>query len=80
MATYERRIDALGGTYAGPGTYADGHSDALTAACEIAQEADDVITELVECIDDLLSGGYPLAQWAGYAEKLTAGIKHRRDA
>lgn len=72
MPTIERQIDALGG--------ADSHPEfvaALDAAAPIAAEADALVEELMEWIEDILTG-VPLATWATEAQIMLARLKHRR--
>lgn len=91
MPTVAREIDALGGTFDG---YADdrggqyepayidgynaGHLNALEAADPIAEFADALIEELLECIDDALTGAYPLNRWCTNAATLISRARSRR--
>jgi len=83
MMTYERRIDALGGTAASVSAYDmaynDGHSDALEAAIAIGQDADTMIAELMEALDDiLLSRRSSLSTWVKETELLLSRIRARQ--
>lgn len=78
MATYARRIDALGGTDSEQSEdWNEGYHAALSSADPIAEEADDVIGELVELIDDILNGYRKLGDWASIAETTISRIKSR---
>lgn len=78
-ATYERRVDALGGADAQKSDdWNDGYSEALVDASMIAAEADEVIGEAIELIDDLLNGYRKLADWANAAEQFALRHKVRR--
>ena len=73
MPTIERQIDALGGNDA-----PDGYSDALTDCLPIAADADALVEELIEVIEDVLYGRQTLIRWAEDAETMLARLKHRR--
>lgn len=78
MATYYLRIDALGGKDNQQSEdWNEGYGAALSDACDIAEEADDVIGELVELIDDILNGYRKLGDWAAVAETTIGRIKSR---
>jgi hypothetical protein len=83
MISYARKIDALGG-----GAHEDdhdalvhtsGYNEAIGHATEIAEDADAMIAELYETINDLLQpGGYTtLKAWANDAETLLTRIRGR---
>lgn len=93
MPTVAREIDALGGTFDGysddrgsqfsPGYvsgYNAGHTAALDAANEYAENADALIEELMECVTDILDGRRLLEQWTSEARTLVRRAKTRRDA
>ena len=75
MPTIERQIDALGGS-----DTPDGYSDALAAALPIAADADALVEELIEVIEDVLYGRQTLSRWAADVEAMLARLKHRRAA
>jgi hypothetical protein len=79
MPTFARRIDALGGTESDQSEdWNDGYSAALREATDIAEEADDVISELVGSIEDFLSGNFShLPRFAEEAETLCRRINER---
>lgn len=78
MATYARTIDALGGEDDEKGeSWNEGYHFALSEAVDIAEEADDVIAELIELIDDILGGYRRLGDWAAVAETTIGRIKSR---
>ena len=79
MPTIERQIDALGGAHTSP-EYGDGYSDALTDCLPIAADADALVEELIEVIEDVLYGRQTLSRWAADAEAMLARLKHRRAA
>lgn len=76
MPTIERQIDALGGAHTSS-EYGDGYSDALTDCLPIAADADALVEELIEVIEDILDGA-PLAKWASGAGSMIERLKHRR--
>lgn len=84
MPTIEREIDALGGAQEGSGEYNggyhDGYSAALTDAMEVAANADALVEELLECIDDVLRGSIGLERWASQARTLHQRASSRRAA
>lgn len=73
MPTIERQIDALGGS-----DDPDGYSDALADCLPIAADADALVEELIEVIEDFLYGRQALIRWAADAEAMLARLKHRR--
>lgn len=78
--TYERRIDALGGTEPGQSEdWNDGYGAALELATEIGADADAMIAELIETLDALLnpSAYSTLRQNAEDAELLLKRIDAR---
>lgn len=79
--TYERRIDALGGIESADGKprdWVEGYNDAVTDAAEIGADADQMIAELIEIIDEALAGKFlSLRRWAEDAELLLTRIKGR---
>lgn len=77
MPTIERQIDALGGSHDDP-RYGEGYDEALDAALLIAQDADALVEELIERIEDILNGSMPLARWAKEAQVMIDHLKHRR--
>lgn len=79
MPTIERQIDALGGAHTSS-EYGDGYSDALTDCLPIAADADALVEELIEVIEDVLYGRQTLSRWAHDAEAMLARLKHRRAA
>lgn len=79
MPTIERQIDALGGSHSDP-VYGDGYNDALTAALGVARDADALVEELIEWLEDALTGGVPLEKWAREATAMITRLKHRRAA
>jgi hypothetical protein len=77
MATIARQIDALGG--AAVGDWSKGYTAALEAAEPIAEIADAQIAELIEIIEDALTGNFgDLAKWATDARRTVNGIKAER--
>lgn len=91
MPTVAREIDALGGTFDGyaddrGGQYAPayidgynaGHLNALDAAEPIAENADALIEELIELVEDMLDGNRKLETWAIQARQTITNVKHRR--
>lgn len=82
MPTIERQIDALGGIKEGEGEYNagyhDGYTRALDEAMDIGRDADALIEELIEWIEDILNGTGPLEKWASDARTMIARLKHRR--
>ncbi len=79
MTTIARQIDALGGT--GKGEFHAGYTAALNDAEPIAENADALVEELLECITDVLDGkfgAYGIDHWALHARRLVVGVKHRR--
>ena len=76
MPTVAREIDALGG--AGAGSWHDGYHEALTSAETIAENADALIEELLETIDDILVGNTTLAVWVKQAQLVLTRARHRR--
>ena len=79
MPTIERQIDALGGSHTDE-RYGDGYDDALAAALPIAADADALVEELIEVIEDVLYGRQTLNRWSADAEAMLARLKHRRAA
>ena len=82
MATFERQIDALGGTQnetteCGAG-YSDGHSRAIEDASRVGTSADALVDELLETIVDALDGRQSLDKWGPYARALVIRVKQRR--
>lgn len=77
MPTIERQIDALGGTHSDP-VYGDGYDDALRVAGQIAADADALVEELIETIEDVLYGRQTLSRWAADAESMIDRVKRRR--
>ena len=55
-----------------------GYNDALRAAMPIAADADALVEELIEWIEDVLYGRQGLTKWAADAEAMLARLKHRR--
>ncbi len=82
MATFERKIEALGGTHNETTEYgagwSDGHRRALEDSELIASNADNLVDELLETIVDALDGRLPLDKWAPYARELVIRVKRRR--
>ena len=79
MATFERQIDALDGAVdqSHDSEYNAGWNGALELATPIAADADQVISELVEAIEDMLNGNRTLKRWAEDAETLVRRVKGR---
>lgn len=78
MATYAHRVDSLGGTDGEKSEdWNEGYQRALSDAVDIAEDADDVVAELVELIDDILNGYRKLADWATVAETTVGRLKAR---
>jgi hypothetical protein len=77
--TYERRIDALGGRDDDKSDdWNEGYDEALRLSTEIGEDADTMIAELIETIDEALRGHFlSLRRWAEDAEVLLARIKGR---
>lgn len=82
MISFARKIDALGGaamsSSASDRLFNEGHSYAITAAIEIAEDADAMIDELIEMIEDVLTGGRVLQAWVTDAETLLRRIRSRQ--
>lgn len=79
MVTYARRIDALGGTCAEKSEdWNEGYNTALTDAEDIGGEADDVIAELVETLNEIVTGTTgDLHRWAEQAGMLVRRVQAR---
>lgn len=83
--TYERKIDALGGVESARGTegaksadWIEGYNEAVADASAIGSDADEMIAELTEAIDDvLLCRHLSLRKWAEEAELLMQRIRAR---
>lgn len=92
MPTVAREIDALAGDFdcysddrgsQHPPAYIEGynsgHNSALEAADEIAQNADALIEELLELLDEVLLGtAGSLAAWVVQAQLVCNRARHRR--
>ena len=79
---FENRIDALGGVVSADGKSTDwveGYNEAVIDASVIASDADDMIAELIDTLDDVLRGDglHSLRRWAEDAEALLARIRGR---
>lgn len=82
MPTIERQIEAIGGIKEGDGEYNAGYHDgyvrAVEYAMEIGADADALVEELIEWIEDALDGRRPLDKWAPEVRAMIAGLKSRR--
>jgi hypothetical protein len=76
--TIAERINVLGAPDTACTTDRErGYCEAIDACLEIAEEADEIIKELAETIDDMLTGPQRLKQWVEGAETLLARLKQR---
>ncbi len=79
MISYAREINALGGCAASNDhdavVHTSGYNEAIGHATEIAEFADATIEELVETIEDILTGGYNLKAWVTDASTLLMRIR-----
>lgn len=83
MATITRKIDALGGAASSSEplhlAFNHGWNSVLELAKPIAELADAQIAELIEIIEDALTGNFgDLAKWATDARRTVNGIKAER--
>lgn len=85
MPTIAREIDALGGVSHGSdgsdeynSGFDDGYTCALEDAQPIAENADALVEELLELIEDMLNGNRRLETWTADARRIVTSVKHRR--
>lgn len=83
MPTVAREIDALGGVAASDDhdavVWTSGYNRALEDAEPIAENADALIEELMECVNDMLDGNRTLKRWTEEATTLVVRARSRRD-
>lgn len=80
--TFYDRINVLGAPASACTTDNErGYSEGIEACLEIAEDADAMVDELVEAIEDALRGNYlDLGRWCADAKTLVERIKFRRKA
>jgi hypothetical protein len=77
--TIHERINVLGAPDTACTTDRErGYCEAIDECLDIAEDADAIIQELAETIDDMLTGPHRLKAWAEDAELLLSRLRQRK--